>query len=289
MTTPNDTSKDTSTARWYGKLGPLEHKAPGGVMGIVNVTADSFFPGSRTPDVERALAKCLAHVADGADILDIGAESSRPGADPISADEELARLAGLIGAVRAACPDAIISVDTYHAKTAAAVLEAGCDVINDISAARHDPEMADVLAQYRPGYVLMHCQGTPKTMQAAPAYDDVTKEVAGFFEERMNALVRAGLPEENVLLDPGIGFGKTMEHNLALMRGTAPWAGLGRPSLMACSMKRVFGELLGLETEKRESATMVATALTFARGYEWHRVHSPKEAAHALRLAAELA
>ncbi len=258
-------------------------------MGIVNMTSDSFFPGSRMPNVEQALAKCVSHLADGADILDIGAESSRPGADPISADEELARLSGLIEALRAVHPDAVLSVDTYHAKTAAAVLEAGCDVINDISAARHDPEMADVLAQYRPGYVLMHCQGTPKTMQAAPAYGDVAKEVADFFEERLNALVKAGLPEENILLDPGIGFGKTMEHNLALMRGTAPWAHLGRPSLMACSMKRVFGELLDLETEDRAAATNVATALTYARGYQWHRVHFPKEAVQSLKLAAALA
>ena len=258
-------------------------------MGIVNVTDDSFFAESRTPDLGRAMARCSSHLAQGADILDIGAESSRPGAEPITAEEELERLLGLVGSVRTMLPDALVSIDTCHAKTAAAVLEAGCHIINDISAARHDPEMTDVLAQYRPGYVLMHCKGTPKTMQLAPAYDDVTREVADFFEERLNALVKAGLPEENVLLDPGIGFGKTMEHNLALMRGTAPWAHLGRPSLMACSMKSVFGDLLGLATEHREIVTHAATALALERGYEWHRVHFPAQATNVLKLAAALA
>ena len=179
----------------------------------------------------------------------------------------------------------LISVDTYHAETAVAVLESGVDVINDISAFAFDPALLDVLVQYRPGYVLMHCQGVPGTMQQNPHYNDVVSEVTAFFEEKMNVLVNAGFPEENILLDPGIGFGKKMEHNLALMAHPEAWERLGRPSLMALSMKSVFNDLLGLPVESRGPATQTATALCYTRGYAWHRVHDARAASQALRLA----
>ena len=179
----------------------------------------------------------------------------------------------------------LISVDTYHAETAVAVLESGVDVINDISAFAFDPALLDVLVQYRPGYVLMHCQGVPGTMQQNPHYNDVVSEVTAFFEETMNVLVNAGFPEENILLDPGIGFGKKMEHNLALMAHPEAWERLGRPSLMALSMKSVFNDLLGLPVESRGPATQTATALCYTRGYAWHRVHDARAASQALRLA----
>lgn len=282
----NRTSTDLPL--WNSARGEIPCSGPYGIMGIVNLTPDSFYAESRAKDPATALQRCLAMLEDQADVLDLGAESSRPGATPVSAATEIERLVPLIDSIREAVPSAVISVDTYHAATAAAVLEHGADIINDISACSFDPELLDVLAEYRPGYVLMHCQGTPQTMQRNPVYRDVCCEVAAFFENTMNRLVARGLPEENILLDPGIGFGKTMEHNLALMRGTASWEHLGRPSLMACSMKSVFGDLLGLPTEERGAATLVATALTHAAGYRWHRVHNPLQARQSLCLAAAL-
>lgn len=275
-------------AIWTSARGAVPRTHAFGIMGIVNLTTDSFHAASRSPDLEAALARCRALRAGGADVLDLGAESSRPGAAPVRADDEIARLVPLIDELKACMPDVCLSVDTYHAATAAQVLEHGADIINDISACSFDPGMADVLVQYRPGYVLMHCQGTPKTMQDNPVYDDVCAEVAAFFEKKLNMLVAAGLPEERILLDPGIGFGKTMGHNLALMRSTAPWAHLGRPSLMACSMKSVFGNLLGLPVAERGTATCVATALTWKSGYTWHRVHDVAAALQSLQLAAAL-
>ena len=232
---------------WNSARGTIPCSAPYGIMGIVNLTPDSFYAQSRSQDPDEALRRSLAMLENGADVIDLGAESSRPGAAP-----------------------------------------EGADIINDISACSFDPELLDVVAEYKPGYVLMHCQGTPGTMQLNPSYADVCCEVAIFFETMMNRLVSRGLPEENIILDPGIGFGKTMEHNLALMRGTNPWEHLGRPSLMACSMKSVFGDLLGLPTEERGTATLVATALTHAAGYRWHRVHNPLEARQSLCLAQAL-
>lgn len=273
---------------WNSARGTIPCSAPYGIMGIVNLTPDSFYAQSRSQDPDEALRRSLAMLENGADVIDLGAESSRPGAAPVSPQIEIERLLPLIGKIRKAAPSAVISVDTYHAATAAAVLEEGADIINDISACSFDPELLDVVAEYKPGYVLMHCQGTPGTMQLNPSYADVCCEVAIFFETMMNRLVSRGLPEENIILDPGIGFGKTMEHNLALMRGTKPWEHLGRPSLMACSMKSVFGDLLGLPTEERGTATLVATALIHAAGYRWHRVHNPLEARQSLCLVQAL-
>lgn len=273
---------------WTTAKGPVPRSHAFGIMGIVNLTTDSFHAQSRYPDTMAALARCKELVADGADVLDLGAESSRPGARPVSASEEIARLVPLITELKAGNADVCISVDTYHAATAAAVLEHGADIINDISACSFDPAMLDVLVQYKPGYVLMHCQGTPETMQDNPVYTDVCAEVAAFFAAKLAMLVAAGLPEERIILDPGIGFGKTMEHNLALMRSTAPWKELGRPSLMACSMKSVFGNLLALPVDRRGTATCVASALTLGGGYTWHRVHDAAATLQSLTLARAL-
>ena len=256
---------------WHSAGRCITFAGAAGIMGIVNINQDSFYASSRADGTDAAVKKALQMVQDGADLVDLGAESSRPGATPVAAEEELSRLLPVVD--RLSAEGVPLSVDTYHAATAAAVLEHGAEVINDISACSFDPALLDVLVQYKPAYVLMHCQGNPSTMQNAPHYDNVLDEVTAFFACHMDRLVRAGLPEENILLDPGIGFGKKCGHNLALMAHPEAWASLGRPSLMALSMKSVFKDLLGLDVEARRQATQTATALCFTKGYLWHRVH----------------
>ena len=275
---------EKDTILWNSARGPVSFARYAGIMGIINITSDSFYAESRETDTDKAVERALEMVRSGADLIDLGAESSRPGSQPVSAETETARLLPVLDALaghKECCP---ISVDTYHAKTAAAVLEHGATVINDISACSFDPGLTDVLVQYKPAYVLMHCQGTPATMQDCPHYDNVTDEVAAFFSRHIERLVAAGLPEENIILDPGIGFGKKCGHNLALMAHPEAWASLGRPSLMALSMKSVFQDLLGLPVEKRGQATQVATALTYERGYRWHRLHDVASARQTLDL-----
>lgn len=247
--------------------------APFGVMGIVNLTPDSFYDGGCHADAVSGLAHALKVRDDGADVLDLGAESSRSGATPLSAGEELHRLLPVLAGLKRQAPGACLSVDTYHAATAAAVLTQGVQIINDISACRFDPELLDVLVEYKPGYVLMHSQGRPEVMQQAPRYEDVRREVRDFFEREMARLVRAGLPEDRIVLDPGIGFGKTLEHNLTLLAHPEDWLELGRPVLMGLSMKSLFGGLFGLAAVDRGTVTQVATARLWERGVFWHRVH----------------
>lgn len=277
-------------AEWHIRGGRALHTpAPFGVMGIVNLTPDSFYDGGRHNGPDRGVAHALELRRQGADILDLGAESSRPGADELPPQEETQRLLPVLAGLRRNAPGAVVSVDTYHAATAAAVLDKGVDIINDISACTFDPGLLDVLAQYKPGYVLMHSQGRPKTMQRAPHYADVRREVLEFFESRMTRLVQTGLPEDRIILDPGIGFGKTLEHNLALLSHPEDWLGLGRPVLMALSMKAVFGGLLGLPAQERGTATAMATGMLRAAGVFWHRVHDVTAARQALTVALALA
>ena len=185
-------------------------------------------------------------------------------------------------------PGAVLSVDTYHAATAAAVLEEGVQIINDISACAFDPGLLDVLVQYKPGYVLMHSQGRPDVMQQDPRYADVRSEVMAFFERGLHRLTAAGLPEEHIVLDPGIGFGKTLGHNLELLAHAEDWLAFGRPVLLGLSMKSMFGQLLGLTTPERGCATQVATALLWEKGLFWHRVHDVAATRRTLTLAAAL-
>jgi len=265
----------------------LTTPAPFGVMGIVNLTPDSFYDGGRHQGMQ-GLTHALRLLAEGADILDLGAESSRPGATELPPEEETARLLPVLAGLRQRAPAAVVSVDTYHAATAAAALDMGAAVINDISGCAFDPGLLDVLAQYRPGYVLMHSQGRPATMQDAPRYDDVRRDVREFFERGLARLVRAGLPEDRIALDPGIGFGKTMQHNLELLAHPEDWLSLGRPVLMGLSRKSLFGGLLGLPPQQRGTATAVATALLGVRGVFWHRVHDVAAARQALTVASAL-
>lgn len=273
-------------ATWYVKGGrALKTPSPFGVMGIVNLTPDSFYDGGVHHMPPAGLEHALTLLEQGADILDLGAESSRPGAAELPPDEEMQRLAPVLMGLRHQAPWATVSVDTYHAATAAAVLEQGAVIINDISACAFDPGLLDVLVQYKPGYVLMHSQGRPQTMQHNPRYEDVRREVREFFERNLARLVRAGLPEDRIVLDPGIGFGKTLAHNLKLLAHPEDWLGFGRPVLMALSMKSVFGGLLSLPPARRGAATVAATALLRARGIFWHRVHHVADARQALAVA----
>lgn len=281
-----------------GAFSPVSAEKQGGtpsrftLWGVVNVTPDSFFDGGRHPSFESAFSHARRLAADGARVLDLGGASSRPGAQDVPSDDEMRRVLPLARALsegrgRRVPPDTLLSVDTWRVDVASAVLEAGADIVNDISAALWEPELTDVLAQYRPGYVLMHCRPgmTPGTMQNDPRYDDVVDDVLSFLENRMAAIVKAGLPEENIMLDPGIGFGKTAEHNCALLAGMERLLALGRPVLLGVSNKSLFGDLLGLDVTRRLEATNVCTALLAARGVHHHRVHDVASARRALTLA----
>lgn len=262
--------------------------APFGVMGIVNLTPDSFYDGGAHAEPKAGLAHALRLQGEGADILDLGAESSRPGARALTPQEEQARLLPVLAALRRRAPGATLSLDTYHAATAAAALELGVGIINDISACAFEPELLDVLVQYKPGYVLTHSQGRPESMQQNPRYTDVRGEVSNFFERALNRLVAAGLPEDRIALDPGIGFGKSLEHNLELLAHPEDWFGFGRPVLMGLSMKSVFGGLLGLPASRRGPASLAATVMLWSCGVFWHRVHDVAATRQGLWVAAAL-
>lgn len=269
---------------WHGRDGaPLGGGAPFGIMGIINLAPDSFFDGGQYADADRAYQQAEKLLAEGAAILDLGAESTRPGAKPIGAEMEWERLRPALEKISAL--PAPLSVDTWHASTAVLALEAGAEVINDVSGCLWDPGLVDALAQYKPAYALTHSGGRPRTMQLAPSYDNVLDEVKAFFEERLGALVRAGLPENRIALDPGIGFGKKLEHNLELLANIEEFLSFGRPLLIGLSMKSMFGDLLGLHLGERGCATAAASALLLAKGVFWHRVHEPGSVRQALLLA----
>ncbi|HPF69239.1 MAG TPA: dihydropteroate synthase [Candidatus Krumholzibacteria bacterium] len=239
-------------------------------MGIVNLTPDSFWAGSRPGGIEAAVARALQLADEGADILDLGAESTRPGADEVGPDREQERLLPVLAALRARTGRAL-SVDTRHAATARLALEAGADIINDVSGAA-DPDMLALVAERGCGLVLMHMQGTPRTMQHDPRYGDVVAEVTGWLAARARLAEEAGVARERLCLDPGIGFGKTLEHNLALLRGLGAVAG-GRPLLVGASRKSFIGALTGAAVADRLPGSLAALAAAFAGGAAVVRVH----------------
>jgi dihydropteroate synthase len=259
------------------------------VVGIVNVTPDSFYDGGRHKDVAAAVAHGLRLAGEGADMLDIGGESTRPGAAAVSEAEEIGRVVPVIAALARELPDLPLAVDTYRAGCAVAALAAGACVVNDVSGLAFDPGLMEVVAAAKPGYVLMHTQGRPEVMQQNPTYGDVVAEILAFFELTLDRLVRAGLPEDHVVLDPGIGFGKRPEHNLAILRSLDRFAALGRPVYLGLSNKSFFGALWGLPQGQRGLATAVASALCAVRGAHIHRVHEVAPVKTALDLAASLA
>lgn len=211
--------------KWILRGGRVLNPAPFCLIGIVNVTPDSFSDGGKYIDPCNAVAHGLRLLDEGAGMLDLGAESTRPFAEPVPEGEEIARLMPVVARLREQRPDAVLSVDTLKAGTARAALEGGADIINDVSACVADPALLDVLAEYKPGYVLMHSQGSPREMQVNPRYGNVVEEILAFFEEHLARLVKAGLPEDRIVLDPGIGFGKNKDHTVAILKG---WNGLLR-------------------------------------------------------------
>ncbi len=251
------------------------------IMAIVNVTPDSFSDGGSFPTPHSAIEHGLSLVEQGADILDIGGASSRPGAVPLTAQQEIERVAPVIEGLRK-YSDVPISIDTYQAATAKAALLAGADIINDISAGA-DPAMLPLAAGHGCALVLMHMQGTPATMQKAPFYDDVCAQVAAFLEERVWAALHAGIAREHLILDPGIGFGKTAEHNLALMGGLSKIVALGLPVLLGISRKKTLEALTG-EPFGGVGGNLAGNLWGVSQGVKLLRVHEVKTLKQALRV-----
>jgi dihydropteroate synthase len=253
-------------------------------MGIVNVTPDSLWGGGGPMDPEGALALLDRIAADGAAICDVGAESTRPGAEPVGAGEQLARLSSVLRALRVAEPPLALSIDTSLARVAEAALDAGFALVNDVTAGRLDPALLPLVAEREADLCLVHMRGDPRTMQLDPAYGNVVEEVRGFLAARLEAALAAGVAEERVMLDPGIGFGKTLDHNLSLLAGVPRLADLGRPVLIGVSRKGMFGRLLGREVGERMPASVAAGLAAVARGAAVLRAHDVRETADALRV-----
>ena len=254
------------------------------VMGILNITPDSFYADSRTA-IEEVVAKAGQMLADGADILDIGGESTRPGSEAVEAAEEQARVVPVIKALRAAYPEAVISIDTYRASTARAAIEAGADIVNDISAMEADAEMLDVVVETNAPIVLMHMRGTPKNMQTQCEYKNVVEEVAVHLAERVNLLRERGVGADKIILDPGIGFAKNAEQNLKLMRDLNALTSFGYPVLLAASRKSTIGKVLGeLPVEERLEGTIATSCQAVYAGANMVRVHDVKENLRAIRM-----
>lgn len=253
------------------------------VVGIVNVTPDSFFDGGKFLDPETAVAHGLELAAQGAEILDIGGESSRPGAQPVSEAEELRRVLPVIEAL-AGQVQAAISIDTMKPAVARAALQAGASIVNDIAANRTDPEMWRVVADAGASYVCMHMQGTPRTMQANPTYADVVSEVGDFFSDRLRRLNDSGVKADQVVLDPGIGFGKTVEHNLLLLAGLRSLTRFERPLLVGVSRKSLIGKLLGVEAGARLPGSLACACWAVAAGANILRAHDVAETVQAIRM-----
>ena len=255
------------------------------VMGIVNVTPDSFSDGGRL-DGPQAAADLAQHMVQaGADILDIGGESTRPGAQVVAEDEEIARTAPVIAAIRARGITTPISIDTRKAAVAQAALDAGASMVNDVAALTHDPAMAGVVARAGVPLCLMHAQGTPQTMQANPTYGDVVAEVTDWLRARMEYAVAQGIARDRLIVDPGIGFGKTLEHNLLLMRHLSALQALGAPVLLGVSRKSMIGAVTGVAKADQRLAGSLAAALHGAeQGARILRVHDVAETVQALAL-----
>ena len=255
------------------------------VMGIVNVTPDSFSDGGQYFDEQRAVNHGMELLAEGAAILDVGGESTRPGASPVSVEEELRRVLPVIRGLRARTK-ALISVDTFKATVAEQALAAGADIINDVSGLVHDPRMIEVASASSCGLVLMHMKGEPRTMQANPEYGDVVAEVAAFFEQRLATLEEAGIDPARAVLDPGLGFGKKLDHNLALLRALPQLGVQGRPVLGGISRKSMLGAVLGdPEMSARMWPTVAVTAYAREHGAQIVRVHDVKPNVDAMRMA----
>ncbi|RYD33926.1 MAG: dihydropteroate synthase [Verrucomicrobiaceae bacterium] len=268
---------------WRTRRHPMDLSRRGRIMGILNTTPDSFSDGGLNSVPGTAMNHARRMISEGAEIIDIGGESTRPGAAEVSEEEEIARTIPVISSLRAEW-EGWISIDTSKAGVAEAALAAGADIVNDVSGLG-DPAMVDVCAASGCGVVAMHMQGQPRTMQLAPSYDDVVREVRDFFGERHASLTAAGIHPEALCFDPGIGFGKTVEHNVALLRSLGDLAIHGRPLLLGVSRKSFLGKLLGdPDMEAREWPTAALTSMGREKGVMLHRVHSVRTNLEALRM-----
>jgi dihydropteroate synthase len=256
------------------------------IMGVVNVTPDSFSDGGLFLDTDDAVRHALELAAEGADILDVGGESTRPGAEPVSEDEERRRVVPVLERVAAARAGVQLSIDTSKPDVAGAALDAGATYVNDVTAFRADPGMAGLVAERGVECCLMHMLGEPRTMQDDPHYEDVVSDVKAFLEERLAAAVAAGIPEERVQLDPGIGFGKTLEHNLELLRRLDEIAAIGRPVVLGTSRKSFIGRLTGRDVAGRVHGTVATCVLGYERGARVFRVHDVAAVHDGLSVAA---
>ena len=254
-------------------------------MGVVNVTPDSFSDGGLFLDTDAAVAQAAQLVADGAAIVDVGGESTRPRAEPVGEAEELERVVPVIERV-AVHGDAVVSVDTRKLAVAEAALQAGARVVNDVTAFRDEPAIAGLVASGGAHCCLMHMLGDPRTMQDDPRYDDVVSDVKAFLEERLAFAVGEGVREDHVWLDPGIGFGKTVEHNLELLRRLDEIVAIGRPVVVGTSRKSFLGKITGREAHEREPGTIATNVMAFERGASIFRVHDAASAHDALTVAA---
>jgi dihydropteroate synthase len=273
--------------RWHYRGGFFDLSDRTLVMGVLNATPDSFSDGGTFTDVESAVSRGVAMTAEGADIIDIGGESTRPGAEAVSVAGEMERVIPVIKELsgKISVP---ISIDTSKAEVADAAMKAGARIINDVSGLG-DPAMADVVRQTGAGLVIMHMKGTPRTMQDEPVYTDVVAEVGAFLRERVEAAVRAGIPAEHMVVDPGIGFGKTLEHNVELLRALDKISAMAqRPLLLGVSRKRFIGAITGREVHDRLAGSLAAAAFGIQRGARIIRVHDVKESCDIARMIDKL-
>jgi dihydropteroate synthase len=254
------------------------------IMGILNITPDSFSDGGRFYGTDRAIKQGLKLIQEGADILDIGGESSRPGSDPVSAEEEKSRIIPVIRTLRKHT-DVVISVDTTKAEVAQDALDAGADIINDISAGRFDTHMLQLAADRQVPVILMHMLGTPKTMQVEPHYDDLLPEIKAFFQERIEAAVSVGIKRSNIIIDPGIGFGKNHSDNLCLLNNLKFLDELNQPMLVGVSRKSFIGRILDVPPEERLEGTIASALISVMHGAHILRVHDVAAVKKALTVA----
>jgi dihydropteroate synthase len=260
-------------------LGPV-------VVGILNITPDSFSDGGDFLDPEAAAVHAAAMLDEGAGVLDVGGESTRPGSDPVSQEEEIRRVVPVIERILSVRPEAVISVDTYRSGTATVALEAGASLVNDVTALRGDPRMASVIQEVGCQVILMHMQGEPKTMQKEPHYEEVVREVKDFLAERAEYAVAAGVGPENIIVDPGIGFGKNLDHNLDLLNNLDAIVDLDLPVLIGASRKSFMERITGVQEAKdRVSGTVATTVLAYERGATFFRVHDVRANREALAVA----
>jgi dihydropteroate synthase len=253
------------------------------LIGVVNVTPDSFSDGGLYLNPERAIRHGRKLIDEGAEVLDIGGESTRPGSEGVTADDELARVAPVLE--KLAGGGARISIDTSKSAVAEAALDAGAEIVNDITALRSDPELAGLCAERGCGVLLMHMLGTPRTMQEDPTYEDVVDDVRAFLAERIEHALTAGVAEERIWVDPGIGFGKTLEHNLVLLHRLGELRSLGRPICVGTSRKSFIGKVTGRDMDERLGGTIASNVLALANGAEVFRVHDVRPVREALEVA----